>query len=284
MSSSSHILPSAKQRHLIVPVGRKYWQDILDGLIASSNFNITVLSRKESKASFPAGVIVRKTDHSDPDLEAAFTGQDAVISALGATAFGEQQRIVDFAARSGKKELIEYLKTKQSDSLSWTGIATGLLFDWGLGNGFLEFDIANRTINIWDGGDKSSTLTNEKQLGQAVVSVLQHPEETSNKYFYVASAETTQNEIVASLEEETGAKWSAKATTTEEQVGEAVKKLGAGDFTGAFALVRVTSYGNIPGLRANYVKDETLANEVLELKLETVKDTVKRIVAQWLKD
>ncbi|GAB1200785.1 hypothetical protein APSETT444_010164 [Aspergillus pseudonomiae] len=279
---------------------------ILGGLIASSSFNITVLSRKESKASFPAGITVHKSDFSDADLEAAFKGQDAVISAVGATAFGEQKKVVDAAIRSGvqrfipsefssnsqneavlklapffgqKKELIEYLKTKQSDGLSWTAIATSGLLDWGLENGFLEFNVANRTATIWDGGNQSFTLTNKKQLGQAVVSVLQHPQETRNKYFYIASVETTQNEILAALEEATGAKWFVKATTTEDQVDEGFKKLGAGDFSGAFQLVRATCYGNTPGLQANYAKDVTLANDVLGLKLESVRDTVKRVVA-----
>ncbi|KNG81758.1 NmrA-like family protein [Aspergillus nomiae NRRL 13137] len=279
---------------------------IIDCLIASSSFNITVLSRKESKASFPAGITVHKSDFSDADLEAVFKGQDAVISAVGATAFGEQKKVVDAAIRSGvqrfipsefssnsqneavlklapffgqKKELIEYLKTKQSDGLSWTAVATSGLLDWGLENGFLEFDVANHTATIWDGGNQSFTLTNEKQLGQAVVSVLQHPQETSNKYLYIASVETTQNEILAALEEATGAKWSVKATTTEDQVDEGFKKLGAGDFSGAFQLVRATCYGNTPGLQANYAKDVTLANDVLGLKLESVRDTVKRVVA-----
>ncbi|KAE8414171.1 hypothetical protein BDV36DRAFT_286415 [Aspergillus pseudocaelatus] len=280
---------------------------ILDGLVASFSFNITILSRKESKASFPAGITVRKSDFSDADLEAAFNGQDAIISAVGAAAFGEQKKIVDAAVRSGvqrfipsefssnsqneavlklapffgqKKELIEYLKTKQSDGLSWTAIATSGLLDWSLGNGFLEFDVATRTATIWDGGNQSFTLTNEKQLGQAVASVLQHPQETSNRYLYIASVETTQNEILAALEEATGAHWSVKATTTEEQVGEGFMKLGAGDFSGAFHLVRATCYGSTPGLQANYAKDLTLANDVLGLKLESVRETVQRIVAR----
>lgn len=110
--------------------------------------------------------------------------------------------------------------------------------------------------------------------------MLQQPQETSNKYLYIASVETTQNEIVAALEEVTAAKWSMKATATEEQVGEGFKKLGAGDFSGAFHLVRATCFGNTPGLQANYAKDLTLANDVLGLKLESVRDTVKRVVAQ----
>ncbi|KAE8146880.1 hypothetical protein BDV25DRAFT_43994 [Aspergillus avenaceus] len=278
---------------------------ILDALVASSTFNITVLSRKESAATFPSGITVRKADFSDAaDLEAALRGQEAVISAVGATAFGEQKSIVDAAIHAGvqrfipsefsassqdeavlkllplfgqKKELIEYLKIKQSDGLSWTGIATGPLLDWSLGNSFLEFDIARRTATIWDDGNRSFTATNEKQLGRAVASVLQHPIETSNKFLYVASVETTQNDLLSALEREMGA-WTVNKTTTEEQVSEGIRKLGAGDFSGAFALVRATTFGSTPGLRPNFVKDLGLANDVLGLELETVEGTVKRVV------
>lgn len=143
----------------------------------------------------------------------------------------------------------------------------------------MEFDIANRQATIWDDGNKSFTLTNEKQLGQSVVSVLQHPQETSNQYLYIASVETTQQQILAALEEATGAKWTVVETSTDTQVGEGVKRLAAGDFSGALALVRATVFGNSAGLRANYAKDEELANDVLGLKLESVKDTVRRVVS-----
>ena len=172
------------------------------------------MSRKESKANFPAGIIVRKSDFSDADLEVAFNGQDAVISAVGAAAFGGQKNIVNAAVRSGaqrfipsevssngqnetalkltpffgqKKALLKYLKTKQSDGISWTAIATSGLLDWLKGT-----------------------------------SVLQHPQETSNRYLYIASLETAQNEILAVLEEATGTEWSVKATTTEEQVAQLI--------------------------------------------------------------
>lgn len=148
----------------------------------------------------------------------------------------------------------------------------------GLENDFLQFDLANRTATIWDGGHKSFTLINEKPLGQSVVSVLQNPESTKNKYLYVASVETTQLEILAALEKATGAKWTAQETTTEAQLSEAAKKLTAGDFDGAFILVRATVFGNSPGLNSNYVKDTGLANDILGLKLESVEETVSRVV------
>ena len=76
---------------------------------------------------------------------------------MGATAFEEQKRFVDAAVHAGvkrfipsefsansqneavlkllplfgqKKELIEYLKIKELEGLTWTGIATSALFDW----------------------------------------------------------------------------------------------------------------------------------------------------------
>ncbi|KAJ5594300.1 uncharacterized protein N7459_000508 [Penicillium hispanicum] len=280
---------------------------ILNSLIASSKFTITVVTRKESEAVFPSNVTVVKSDYSEADLETAFKGKDAVISAVGALGFGEQKKFVDAAIRAGvkrfipsefssswedeavlqllplfgvKKELVGYLKSKESEGLTWTGIATSGLFDWGLGNGFLEFNIADRTATIWDGGRKSFTLTNEETLGQSVISVLEHPQETSNRYLYVASVETTQQDILVALENATGAKWTVNETTTDSQVEEGQKKLQAGDFGGALILVRATVFSNTPGLRANYIKEEQFANSLLGLKIESIEDTVKRVVGK----
>ncbi|KAJ5530646.1 hypothetical protein N7527_004039 [Penicillium freii] len=278
---------------------------ILDGLVASSRFEITVISRKASEATFPPGVTVLKIDYSDKDLEAAFKGKDVVISAVGAKALGDQKKFVDAAIRADvkrfipsefsvdsrndavlqllplfgpKNELIKYLKSKETDGLTWTGIATSALFDWGLANGFLEFDIASHTATIWDEGDKSFTFTNQKALGEAVASVLVHPDETRNQFLFTASVETTQKDILAALEEESGVKWTVNKTTTDIQVTEAVKKLAAGDFSGAFTLVRAAVYGNTPGLHSNYAKEEKLGNDVLGLQFETVSDGVKRVL------
>lgn len=130
---------------------------ILPGLQACPDITVTVLSRTSSEATFPADVTVHKTDFSDADLELAFKGQDAVISLVGATAFGEQIKFIDAAIRAGvkrfipsefsantlsdavrqllplweqKKAILDYLKSKESDGFTWTGIATALLFDW----------------------------------------------------------------------------------------------------------------------------------------------------------
>jgi len=121
-------------------------------------------------------------------------------------------------------------------------------------------------------------LTNEKQLAQAVVSTIKHPEETRNRYLYVYSVVTTQNEILQSLEKATRAQWTVEKTTTDAEVAEAKKRLSAGDFSGGFILVHATTYGNTEGLRANYAEEKNSGNNVLGIELESVDETVGRVV------
>jgi hypothetical protein len=80
------------------------------------------------------------------------------------------------------------------------------------------------------------------------------------------------------LEEATSSRWTVTNTSTDSEVSEAVKKLSAGDFSGACTLVRGTSYANTPGLRANYAKYEKLANGLLGLKKQSVRESVVRVV------
>ncbi|PYI07360.1 NAD(P)-binding protein [Aspergillus sclerotiicarbonarius CBS 121057] len=278
---------------------------ILNALVSQPNFNVTILSRQDSTATTPPGTTVQKSDYSPASLEALLRGQDVVISAVGATAFAEQHKFIDAAVRAGvkrfipsefstsseddavlkilplfqqKRDVINYLKEKEKEGLSWTGIATSGLFDWGLAAGFLGFDLKERTALVWDGGVTRFTMMNEKQLGESVVSVLLRPEETKNRFVYVASVETTQKEILETFEDVTGAKWTVTDTTTDVQVAEGFEKLGAGNFEGAFALVRASAFGNTPGLKVNYVKDQELANELLGLQMDTVRETIERVV------
>ncbi|KAH8691615.1 hypothetical protein BGW36DRAFT_349712 [Talaromyces proteolyticus] len=278
---------------------------VFDALVHAPQFHVTALTRESSDRTFPAGVTVRKSDFSEADLVSAFKGQDTVICVVGLGGFTEQKKFIDAAISAGvkrfipsefsantlsptvlqllpvfeqKKEVLDYLKAKEGSGLTWTGIWTALLFDWALENGFLGYDLSARTATIWDGGNKAFTLTNEDQLKRAVVAVLERPEKTANKNLYISSVETTQKQILQALEEATTSKWTVANTTTDEQVSEGVEKLGKGDFSGALILVRATSFSNKEGLRANYAKDEELANDLLGLKLESVEETVARVV------
>ncbi|KAL3417423.1 Pinoresinol reductase 1-like protein 3 [Phlyctema vagabunda] len=131
---------------------------ILSKLLSSGSFKVSVLSRLESKAVFPAEVKVHQVDYSYSSLVEAFQGQDAVVTALAHDAWPQQIPMIDAAVAAGVKRFIpseygsntlnaksialvapeldikvatlEYLKKQESTGLTWTGIATGAFFDW----------------------------------------------------------------------------------------------------------------------------------------------------------
>ncbi|OQD87075.1 hypothetical protein PENANT_c006G01804 [Penicillium antarcticum] len=216
----------------------------------------------------------------EADLESALKGQDVVFSALGATGFHDQKKFIDASIRAGVKRFIppefssntysdafiqlvplvqqktvvlEYLSSKESEGLTWTDITRSHHRVPRLRHCVLY-------CNHLDGSDKAFTPINEKQLGDAVVAVLNIDHANANQCLDVTSVETSQKEILGALEEAISSKWAVSSTSTDAEVSVAIKKLCTGDINGVLTLVRGTRYANIPGLRASYAKDEMLAN------------------------
>lgn len=123
----------------------------------NSSFKVTVLSREGSKSTFPPEATVVKTDYSPSSLASAFKDQDAVISIVGTAGFADQVKFIDAAVAAGvkrfipsefgsdtandavraivpifngKKQVVDYLRSKESSTFSWTAFITGLFFDW----------------------------------------------------------------------------------------------------------------------------------------------------------
>jgi hypothetical protein len=79
---------------------------ILKALLDAGQFEVTVLSRKESNATFPTAAKVVKTDFSADSLADLFRGQDVVISAVTTQAVDEQIKFIDAALKAGVKRFI----------------------------------------------------------------------------------------------------------------------------------------------------------------------------------
>ena len=114
-------------------------------------------------------------------------------------------------------------------------------------------------------------------IGQAVAAVLQHLDETANKYIEITSFTPTQNEVLRILEEETGAQWTVNHIDATELQKKGEEKLARGDFSAFVELLRVYLFkdgiGNAPG------PDES-ANALLGLPAEDVRATIKT----WLNE
>lgn len=117
-----------------------------------------------------------------------------------------------------------------------------------------------------------------KQMGQAVVSILQNPEKAANQYLLVASLVTTQNEILAALEKATDSKWTVIHTTTEEKLREANERISKGDFEAFYTMGAASMFATKEGLGSDYTKKEKFANDLLQLKMERLEDIVNEAV------
>ena len=80
---------------------------ILNVLLASNLFSITVLTRPTSKHQFPSNVTVLPVDYSShASLTTALTGQDAVIALFGAESADLQLPLLDAAIAAGDRKSV----------------------------------------------------------------------------------------------------------------------------------------------------------------------------------
>ncbi|OAL43344.1 isoflavone reductase [Pyrenochaeta sp. DS3sAY3a] len=230
-----------------------------------SKYEVTVLSRKDSKSTFPKDVHVLKVDYSHPpSLQTAMTGQDVVISMIGGAVVGDQDKFIDAAVAAGvrrfmpsefgpdtlnpgvheiiptlpaKVSTVNYLKTKES-SMEWTSLITGVWLDWALELGLFAFDFKNRVAAIVDGGDTLFTGTILPKVAKAVLAILDRAEETRNTYIYVSSFNITQNDLLQAFEKVDGQKWTVKHENSKDILAQGRKMVQEGNYGGTIHLVR----------------------------------------------
>ena len=189
---------------------------------------MTVLTRHASSAQFPDSVRVIRVDYTPiPDLTAALSNQDAVISALTSDAMETQVPLIKASIATGVKRFIpsefssnidnpksatlpvyqskievdQLLKRLSSDHLlfTYTLVRNGPFLDWCLKKGFFA-NFKAETTPFYDGGDRPFSTTTLATIGKAVVGVLQHLDETRNRVVFVHDLVTTQREILAIAE------------------------------------------------------------------------------------
>ncbi|KAK6511092.1 hypothetical protein TWF481_000014 [Arthrobotrys musiformis] len=294
------------ERVLVIGASGNLGEPILRALLASGAFTVSALTRNGSSHSFPGGVTILTTDYSPSSLEAALAGQDAVVSVVAGAALGEQKKLIDAAVASGVKlfipsefgsntdnkeaqelvpifsrkvEIREYLESQAIKGLRWTGIVTGPVFDRSLKLGVLGFDIPARKATIYDSGDRPFTASTVAQVSSAVVGVLRNPNRTKNKYVYVGSFTTTQNEILTTLEAVTGGGWTVGKASSAEKVEVGKEQvLRRRDSTAIRPLITAAMYHERSG--SDFESEIGLSNEILGLGKEDLETVVKQVVGE----
>ncbi|KAI9737815.1 MAG: hypothetical protein M1834_009184 [Cirrosporium novae-zelandiae] len=279
---------------------------IVKALLDSNNFKISVLSRESSNSTAPEGVTVLKSDYSPDSLKEKFTGQDAVVSTIASMVVPLQKTIIDAAVDAGVKRFIpseyginttgplppelsimlggkvaiqSYLKEKASTNpgFSWTALATGPFFDWGIKRQMLGLNVPTHSATIYDSGNEAFSTTTVAQIGRAVSRILELPDKTANQYLWVKSFTTTQNELISILEEVTGTKWDIQKGSAGDIYKMGQEKFAKKDPSSFINFLQ--AYLLIDGSGLSTVSDEEAANDLLGLPKEDLKDTIKSLVS-----
>ncbi|KAJ5630784.1 isoflavone reductase family protein [Penicillium longicatenatum] len=293
---------------MVMGAGGLFGTEVLSTLQEEGSFNLSILSRKSSKSTFPPHINVVKVDDDYPleQLVNAFKDQDALVSTLPGRPCTVHLRMIDAAIQAGvkrfipteygnntcaaaaelvtlyaeKAKVIAYLKTKENTGLTWTAIHTGQFFDWGIESGWLDYHLKEKRVTIYDSGDKLWSTSTLGTASAAVGKVLLKPEETMNRPVYVASFTVSQRQVLEALEKATGATWEVHRMSS----GDALKKaaeLDTKDYSdGLKLLVLMLLYADDADRGANFEKDGLLCNELLGLPDENVTEVVNRVVNQ----
>lgn len=132
---------------------------LVNAIDSEPSLNLSILSRESSKSTFPSHVKVHTVPDSYPEeaIVAAFKGQDVVIDLAPLFNVDQHKAFIDAAIKAGVKRYLgpefgakstdprtieavpmfqgktavaEYLISKETEGLTWTGVLTGNFFDW----------------------------------------------------------------------------------------------------------------------------------------------------------
>lgn len=282
-------------------------QPLIDALVTSGHFDITVIQRQSSTSTPSQDVpVVRVADSWDVDeLKTKLAGQDAVVACFPLRDVGAHLRLAEAAAAAGVRrfipadfgsvdarsayarelvelfdkkvrvrERLEALAAASGGAFTWTSLVAGHFFDWGLKSDFLHFDLKNRKAEILGDGTRKSSNSTLGQVAKAVVQVLLKEEETKNRVLLIQSFCVSQLDVLRSLERATGAEWTAEYVDIDEFVKKHKARADAGDKQSIEDLV--FALGVIEG---NWEEHEDFAMELLGLQNEDLDEVVGKVVA-----
>ncbi|QIW96313.1 hypothetical protein AMS68_001831 [Peltaster fructicola] len=197
--------------------------------LSKAGLDVQALGRSTRLA--PSQVCVRKVDYMDEEqLISALKGQDAVISCLGdtASAVSAQRALIEASIKAGVKRFLpsefgsdtscayvrslpffrskiehqDVLKSAamQCPNFSYTILYTGLFLDWCLSTVPCIINCGSRTADVYDGGNLNFSVTRTTTVAEAVLRILQRPEQTKNKTLRVHEMILTQNELIQRAE------------------------------------------------------------------------------------
>jgi hypothetical protein len=305
---------SAIKKIAIVGASGNIGSRIVSALQAKGRFNITAISRNDSKATFAEDIAVARVDYNESDtIVKALKGQDALIITMSVFARGAQEKLIRAAADAGvpwvlpnefgmynteeaqndtigpgkrlDRELIESLAVS-----SWIGVTCGFWYEYSLSSTFYGIDIPKREVVFADDGMQRLNTSTWAQVGLAVANLLSLPvsashqtgpslEQYRDRMLYISSFALNQREMFEATKRVTGttdSDWKITFEPAKQRFANAKERMRNGDHS-AFGVALYTRYfmDDEAGL---FEKNRGLDNERLGLPKEDLDEATQAAV------
>lgn len=258
---------------------------------------------------------VKKVDYGNQSsLVEALRGQDVLIITMGVMAPPDAEgKLIEAAAEAnvpwilpnewGGDMLNESLSTEslvgppkkvsrdhitKLGKSSWIGIATGFWYEWSLPieSGF-GFDFDNRSLTLFDDGERPICISTWPQVGRAVASLLSLPilpdgkggaslDKYRNDFVYMASFVVSQKDMFESVLRVTKASqddWKIVKEPVKERYAKGLETLKSGDRSGFVRALYSRLF--FPDDSGNPAKTKGLVNDALGLPKEDIDEYTK---------
>ncbi|KIM94044.1 hypothetical protein OIDMADRAFT_45857 [Oidiodendron maius Zn] len=219
---------------------------VLNAIVNSRRFNVTVLVRSASKAAFPSSVKIVEVDFTSvSSLTDALKGQDALVSTVGTSGLQGQTLLIDACVAAGVSRFLpsefgsdlDSKKVKALPSFSYKVVVNKHAKEAVRRNPNFSYtnvcnDYESSKPRIYDSGDQLFSTTTLASVGKAVVGVLLHPEETKNRAVRVHDMSISQNRILAIARKLAPNKnYEPYHDNTDEMFQNANDKIAKGDYS-----------------------------------------------------
>lgn len=237
----------------------------LDALVAEGLHKVSIITRPDSKALFPASITVHRGDYKDENfLKSILVGQEVLVVTVGNTALDVQEPLFRAAAQAGIPWVVpcEYgcdlagtlnehtslmtdkipLRTliEELGVSSWIGVVCNPWFDFCMRFAALGINPAAKTALLQGSGTSFGTtkanFTTIKRTGESLAAVLGLPEEElaqyRNDWVFFSSFHVTQRDVLESALRVTGtdeSAWTITERKTEDIIKESKEKIANGN-------------------------------------------------------
>lgn len=184
--------------------------------------------------------------------------------------------------RSPRRKMVELAECLAAGNrnFTWSALVTGNFIDYSVKKlPWFGFSINESKARLVDDGTEPFTAVTVEDVGVAVRGILRKPAETANTILHIRSVQTSQKEILETLEDMTGRRWEVEYADSKQMYERCKASLGKGDRSQALDLLAVQLFAKGAD-RSVVVSREDADNALLGVEEKDIGTVLKKALAE----